>query len=101
MDRELIGMCGAYCGACQWKDKTNCPGCKASKGAVFWGRCAVATCCLAKGRDHCGLCPQLTCSTLQEYFDNPEHGDNGERLANLKAWAKGEHAFIKLTPREF
>ncbi len=37
---------------------------------------------------------------LQELFDNAEHGNNGERLANLKAWAKGEDTFIKLTPRD-
>lgn len=99
MDKELIGMCGAYCGDCDWKEKTNCAGCKASKGAMFWGKCGVATCCLAKGLDHCGLCPELPCDTLEEFFDNPEHGDNGERLANLKAWAQGEDTFIKLTPK--
>ena len=100
MDKEQIGMCGAYCGVCVWKEKTNCAGCKANKGEMFWGQCAVATCCLAKGLAHCGLCFELPCSTVQEFFDNPEHGDNGERLANLKAWAKREDTFIKLTPRD-
>jgi len=33
---------------------------------------------------------------LQEAFDNPEHGDKGERLANLKAWARGEDSYVKL-----
>jgi hypothetical protein len=33
---------------------------------------------------------------LQEAFDQPEHGDNGERLANLKTWARGEDSYIKL-----
>ena len=100
MDKEQIAMCGAYCGACDWKEKTNCPGCKANKGEMFWGRCAVATCCLEKELAHCGLCPELPCSTLQEFFDNPEHGDNGQRLANLKAWARGEDTFLKLTPKD-
>ena len=35
-------------------------------------------------------------SAILEYFDNPEHGDNGERFANLKAWAKGEDTFIEI-----
>ena len=96
MDREQIGMCGAYCGVCEWKEKTNCPGCQARKGEMFWGRCAVAMCCLRKGLAHCGLCPDLPCDALQEFFDDPEHGDKGERIANLKAWAKGEETFIAI-----
>jgi hypothetical protein len=96
MDREQIGMCGAYCGACEWKEKTNCPGCRARKGEMFWGRCAVATCCLGQGFAHCGLCPDLPCEVVQKFFDDPEHGDSGERLANLKAWARGEDTFIAI-----
>ncbi len=96
MDKEQIGMCGAYCGVCDWKDKTNCPGCQTRKGEMFWGECAVARCCLAKGISHCGLCAELPCSVLQEFFDSPEHGDNGERLANLKAWANGEDTFVEI-----
>jgi hypothetical protein len=37
---------------------------------------------------------------LQSAFDNPEHGDNGERLANLKAWAEGKDAYISLTKKK-
>ena len=96
MNRELIAMCGAYCGLCEWKDKTGCNGCQHNKGKMFWGTCAVAVCCSDKGLLHCGLCPDLPCQTLQDAFDHPEHGDNGERLANLNAWAKGEDTIIKL-----
>ena len=96
MDPEQKAMCGAYCGICEWKEKTNCPGCKACKAKMFWGTCDVATCTMEKGLEHCGFCDQLPCPTLQEYFDHPEHGDHGERLANLKAWAKGEDTYLKL-----
>ena len=96
MDKGLIGMCGAYCGSCEWKDKTNCPGCQAAKGKMFWGECAVAKCCLDKGVSHCGPCADLPCGVLQEFFDSPEHGDNGERLANLKAWAAGQDKVIDI-----
>jgi len=58
MDRRLIARCGAYCGDCEWKEKTGCPGCQEAQGTMFWGK--------------------------------------GERLANLKAWARGEDAYIKL-----
>ena len=96
MDEKLIGMCGAYCGSCEWKEKTNCPGCQACKGEMFWGTCSVAKCSIEKGYFHCGFCSDLPCTELQQAFDNPEHGDNGERLANLKNWAKGDETIIKL-----
>jgi hypothetical protein len=37
---------------------------------------------------------EITAST--DKADNPEHGDKGERLANLKAWARGEDSYVKL-----
>ncbi|HPB87492.1 MAG TPA: DUF3795 domain-containing protein [Thermotogota bacterium] len=100
MDQRFIGMCGAYCGTCAWKDKTNCPGCLAAKGKMFWGTCEVARCALSKGNPHCGLCPEMPCVTLKDYFDDPEHGDNGERLANLKAWANGHWTLQALTGKK-
>ncbi len=96
MDKELIAMCGAYCGTCAWKEKANCSSCQDYKGKMFWGTCQVAVCCTDKGLLHCGLCPDVPCTVLQEAFDHPEHGDNGERLANLKAWTKGEYSVIEL-----
>lgn len=96
MDKQLKGMCGAYCGVCEWKEKTNCPGCQISKGKMFWGECQVAKCSIEKEIEHCGHCSNLPCETLSSYFTNSEHGDNGERLANLKTWAKGEDTFIKI-----
>jgi len=83
-------------GDCGWREKMNCPGCQAGKGNMFWGECRVGKCSDEKGIEHCGLCSSLPCDILQEAFDNPEHGDNGERLANLKAWARGEDSYVKL-----
>lgn len=104
MDMQLIGMCGAYCGVCEWREQTGCPGCLAAQSQMFWGTCAVAKCAgdkvaCAKGLPHCGLCPDVPCATLQSFFDDPEHGDNGERLHNLRAWARGETSFRELTPK--
>ena len=96
MDRELIGRCGAYCGVCEWKEKTNCPGCQRAKGNMFWGQCLIATCSIEKGIEHCGFCSSLPCDRLQQAFEHPEHGDSGERLANLRAWARGEDTYIEL-----
>ena len=92
----MIGMCGAYCGVCEWKEKTNCPGCQKSRSKMFWGECSVAKCAIEKGLKHCGLCSELPCEKLQRAFDDLEHGDNGERLINLKNWAKGKETYLKL-----
>ena len=46
---------------------------------------------------HCGFCPDLPCMELQQAFDHPEHGDHGERLANLKNWAKGDETILRPT----
>ena len=96
MDRRLIARCGAYCGDCGWKEKMNCPGCQMANGNMFWGECRVAKCSIEKGIEHCGLCSNVPCDMLQEAFDHPEHGDKGERLANLTAWARGEDSYVKL-----
>jgi len=96
MDKDQIGMCGAYCGTCDWRAKTGCQGCQHHKGEMFYGTCRVAVCCSERGLLHCGLCPDLPCAPLQEAFSHPEHGDNGERLANLKAWAQGDETVIEI-----
>ena len=96
MDRRMMGMCGAYCGVCPAKESGDCPGCQTARSNMFWGRCRVAKCAIKKGFLHCGLCPDLPCEALLEYFNDPEHGDYGERLINLKAWAHGEETYLEL-----
>ena len=63
---------------------------------MLFRSCAVAKCAIAKGVEHCGLCPEAPCEKLQAAFDNPEHGDKGERLANLKGWAAGKDTYTKV-----
>lgn len=95
-DATLIARCGAYCGDCTYKEPMRCPGCLDAQGDMFHGTCEVAKCSLSKGYTHCGTCPDLPCDALQAAFDEPEHGDGGERLANLQAWARGERSYIRL-----
>ena len=99
MDEALMAMCGAYCGSCEWKEKTGCLGCLGAGGKMFWGVCDVAKCAISRGLQHCGLCPEVPCATIQRFFDDPEHGDNGERLANLRAWASGARTYRELTTK--
>lgn len=96
MDRNMTAFCGTYCGVCEWKDKTGCKGCRASKGTMFWGECDKAKCCMEKGLEHCGECPDMPCQKLMELFGDPEHGDHGARLRNLKNWKAGNCVYEKL-----
>ena len=86
MADSFMGRCGIDCEACGYREQAGCPGCQATGGKLFWGECAVATCCIAKGHDHCGQCGEFPCAVLHEYAHYPEHGDNGKRIINLKAW---------------
>lgn len=96
IDKKMIAFCGTYCGVCEWKDKIGCKGCKANRGIMFWGECDIAKCCIGKGLAHCGECPDMPCQKLRDLFDDPEHGDRGARLCNLKNWKDGICAYEKL-----
>jgi len=91
-----MAMCGTYCGVCQWKDRCNCGGCQACRGSMFWGECDIAKCCISKGYAHCGFCPDMPCQKLLDLFADPEHGDHGARINNLRNWANGNYVFEKL-----
>ncbi len=96
MDKNMIAYCGAYCGVCEWREKTGCKGCKANQGVMFWGECDKAKCCIEKGLAHCGECSQLPCQKLKDLFNDPEHGDHGVRLSNLKNWKDGNDTYAEL-----
>lgn len=96
IDKKMIAFCGTYCGVCEWKDKIGCKSCKANRGIMFWGECDKAKCCMEKGLEHCGECSDMPCQKLRDLFDDPEHGDRGARLRNLKNWKDGIYAYEKL-----
>ncbi|MCB2291170.1 DUF3795 domain-containing protein [Clostridium sp. CS001] len=96
MDKHMIGRCGTYCGVCEWREKTNCPGCQKCNGKPFWGDCSVAKCSIEKGIHHCGHCSDLPCEVLVAAYNTPGHEDNGERLLNLKNWASGKEEYLEL-----
>lgn len=96
MDHNMKAMCGTYCGICEWKEPFHCPGCKACHGEVFWGVCDKAKCCISKGHEHCGQCPEMPCQLLKDLFNDKEHGDNGARLNNLRNWTSGKDIYEKL-----
>jgi hypothetical protein len=96
MKTNMMAYCGTYCETCDWKDKMNCKGCKLERANPFWGVCKVASCAIRRGFPHCGQCPNLPCQQLKEAFNNPEHGDSGERMENLVAWSQGKESMLKV-----
>lgn len=86
---KMKAFCGTDCGLCEWKDKLNCKGCQDSQSHMFWGQCDKAKCCIEKEYAHCGFCSDMPCQKLLDLFADPEHGDNGTRLTNLRNWTKG------------
>jgi hypothetical protein len=69
VNQNLAGICGIYCGDCKLLDKP-CKGCLNQKGKmVSGGDCPVYVCCIERGLEHCGLCPDVPCKTLKEYVE--------------------------------
>lgn len=100
MNKDMMAYCGTYCATCEWKAKMNCQGCKKHASEVFWGKCKIASCAIDKNLSHCGECEQLPCEKLIAAYNTEGHSDNGERLTNLKKWAKGEISKLKVTHKE-
>jgi hypothetical protein len=75
--------CGIDCAVCTWRESSGCAACKENRGKMFWGNCRVAACCSGRGLEDCGQCAEYPCGLLREFAFDREHGDGGERLANL------------------
>lgn len=84
MSIEFDTYCGLSCKNCEYREKTNCSGCIASKGDPFHGewKCEIAACAQSKNRRFCGECADFPCDTLKKYSNDPEHGDHGARIEN-------------------
>jgi hypothetical protein len=87
---KVQSYCGILCSKCGYRQKVNCPGCVACKGKVFHGNCRVAMCCLEHNLKHCGQCKSFPCDLLNTFAYDPEHGDNGKRIEQLKKWNKSK-----------
>ena len=73
MADQLTSRCGCDCTVCEHTTKDGCPGCLAAAGKVFWGECALATCCITKEHDHCGQCQVFPCTALTEQTPDEIH----------------------------
>jgi len=71
MADQFISRCGGDCSACEHTSNDGCPGCLTAAGKMFWGECTLATCCIAKGHDHCGQCQDFPCDAFK--YQCPEN----------------------------
>jgi hypothetical protein len=76
--------CGLDCNNCEYKEKCNCKGCKATCGNPFHGECTLAKCAIEHKVEHCGLCPSFPCDLLKSFSYDKEHGENGGRIRTLE-----------------
>jgi len=72
---DNISICGVNCATCKDFD-TNCKGCNAIRGKVYWApymnldSCPMYRCCKnEKHKSHCGQCNELPCSLYFETRD--------------------------------
>lgn len=81
--KTIDTYCGLCCADCEFREKMNCKGCVASQGQPFHGECPVARCAMERKRGFCGECPDFPCQLLQDYSNDPEHGDTpkGARIS--------------------
>lgn len=78
--------CGLLCGSCSFREQTGCPGCVRME-KPFWAECCpVKSCCESKEHPHCGVCGSFPCALLHRFAYDMEQSDNGQRIAQCKAW---------------
>lgn len=69
VDKNLVSMCGLYCGSCPKYLKEKCPGCEGYEKATW---CKIRSCCLNNGYTSCADCKAYTdvmdCSKFNNFF---------------------------------
>lgn len=60
-DKNLIGKCGFYCGACPTYFRDNCNGCMAEHTD---GDCFTRDCVVKQDIEVCGRCKNFPCETI-------------------------------------
>ena len=113
-DKNLVAVCGLYCGSCgiylatqennkekllkyalvlnQSLNETLCDGCRAARKSAHCSRmCSFFTCIQNKGIEFCGACPEFPCKVLTDFQSRmPHRVEILESLNRLKeiGWEK-------------
>ncbi len=92
-------MAGTYCGKdcldCQYREPTNCPGCKAGPGKSWGNDCELARCVRSKGHDTCETCSfRENCGTFRCRERAPEYRRKKAEAAALQQAERARRAPI-------
>jgi hypothetical protein len=63
-DKNLVAMCGLYCGACRSYLNMKCPGCKENEKASW---CKIRKCCHEKSIESCAGCVDVEVRDCKNY----------------------------------
>ncbi len=125
-DKNILGACGLYCGACdcymvtqpsgehlkksdKFKnsdgDKT-CSGCHSSKLTPWCSACKMRLCAADKNLTHCGLCSEFPCDVYEEFFDGGAKWPGARHRRDIKDNIKeilsiGESAWLDAQNRRW
>lgn len=66
-DKNLVGKCGLYCGACKAYTKEKCPGCAEAQNR---GWCKVRSCCGDHAWASCAACADFSDPKECKKFNN-------------------------------
>jgi len=66
-NKELVALCGLYCGACKKYLNEKCPGCHENSKASW---CKIRTCCLENNYLSCADCKEFTNPNDCKKFNN-------------------------------
>ncbi|MDR0974142.1 MAG: DUF3795 domain-containing protein [Ruminococcus sp.] len=83
-ENDKISFCGMDCGACAIRESVNCEGCKAMDTPYWDGICEIKNCAAVMGVSDCSYCKKSPCEIILDISLDPETGDDGERLENLR-----------------
>jgi len=90
----MVSVCGCDCASCAHYKSSQCAGCSAVEGRVWWTQyvstdiCPIYRCVVAdKQLKHCGLCPEMPCSIWQELKD-PSYSDEQHQVSIQERYAR-------------
>ena len=95
-DKQAIGSCGLYCGACRKYRMGKCPGCQKNEKATW---CKIRRCCMEKGFHTCAECEKdirecrLYTNLASKFFALVFRSDRPACIRNIRE--HGEQAYAK------
>ena len=98
IDKDLVSMCGLYCGACRLYQKGRCKGC-ADNIRARW--CKPRACCLKHGYNTCADCERIKDPAECSEFNNLMARAMGfvlnsdRRAGVMMIREQGRHGFAK------